>query len=231
MSISDWLVQQETAATRILNRAKLRQKWTFIYENTTSAVQLQRIFKQTYNPFKAKHAHWLLQWQAKKALKFEKKGIAWPKVSPSVVWNLIYNGKLEPCKGLRRWAGIICVGHIWFRQQKASKMWRLSKLLINGLNGHALTTNPQANLLSSRGKKNNNVAIHLLRGVVTLKGNKDPREKIVWVLNWILLPELKIPLFVSLWMYNVLSVTCNHSLGGFGSKTNSLKIYRTKTRE
>ena len=42
-----------------------------------------------------------------------------------------------------------------------------------------------------------------------------PELKIIF-LNEILPPELKIPLFVSLLKYNVLRVSCNHSLGGFG---------------
>jgi len=51
------------------------------------------------------------------------------------------------------------------------------KLLINGLNEHALTPTPQEK------NNDNNLAIRVRRGVVTFKGNKDPREKIVWVVN------------------------------------------------
>ena len=51
------------------------------------------------------------------------------------------------------------------------------KLLINGLNGHALTATPQEK------NNDNNLAIKVRTGVVTLKGSKDPNEKIVWALN------------------------------------------------
>ena len=40
VSISDWLLQQETATTRILNQDKQPQSGTFIHKDTTSTVQL-----------------------------------------------------------------------------------------------------------------------------------------------------------------------------------------------
>ena len=62
ISVSDWLLQQETAATRILHRAKRPQSWTFTHKNTTSFVPLLQISRRKYNRFAAKHTHWHLQW-------------------------------------------------------------------------------------------------------------------------------------------------------------------------
>jgi len=62
ISVSHWLLQQETAATRILHRAKRPQSWTFTRKNTTSFVPLLQISRQKCNRFAAKHTHWHLQW-------------------------------------------------------------------------------------------------------------------------------------------------------------------------
>ena len=62
ISVSDWLLQQETAATRILHRAKRPQSWTFTHKNTTSFVPLLQISRRKYNRFAAKHTRWHLQW-------------------------------------------------------------------------------------------------------------------------------------------------------------------------
>ena len=42
--------------------SKATAKLTFIYENTTSTIQLRQTIKQNYNHFAAKRTHWRLRW-------------------------------------------------------------------------------------------------------------------------------------------------------------------------
>ena len=171
MSVSDWLLQHETAATTILNRAKRQQKWTFIYENTTSTVQLQRIFKQTYNHFVAKHTQWLLQREAKKAPKFEEK-------KDFDIQRQISNcGQIqshERTYGGEQVSRVLVTGgsdhkNLVWREGEASHKWT-----------EWACPNPnRSSQYPQFWKRNNdhNLAIKVRRGVVTFKGNKDPREK------------------------------------------------------
>ena len=62
MSVSDWLLQQAKAITRILNRATRMKVERWTSENTTSTVQLLQIFKQNFMMTAAKRTHWHLQW-------------------------------------------------------------------------------------------------------------------------------------------------------------------------
>ena len=57
---SDWLLRQEIATTRILNRAKRPQRSTFIHEIAASTFQFLQIFKQNCNHFASKDSHWHL---------------------------------------------------------------------------------------------------------------------------------------------------------------------------
>ena len=86
-----WGAYRESTTTR-----------TFIDESTTSAVQSLQIFKQNYNDFAAKHTHVHLIWcshekshlQRPKRWSLKKNGIACHIDASSVLWALIYNGKL-----------------------------------------------------------------------------------------------------------------------------------------
>ena len=117
ISVSDWLLQQETAATRILHRAKRPQSWTFTHKNTTSFVPLLQISRRKYNRFAVKHTHWHLQWCSLGRSHLER--YAWHIDSRSVGWTLIYDGKLANQNA--RLVAIVTIYVCWSHQVQTRK--------------------------------------------------------------------------------------------------------------
>ena len=93
-----WLAT--TARNSYHKYSELTLSWTFIREKTTSTVHLLQTFKHNYHHFTIKHTR--LQWHSHgrsylerpKHWGLKKKGISWHIDASSVVWTLIYNGKL-----------------------------------------------------------------------------------------------------------------------------------------
>ena len=81
---------------------KIVTQRTFIRKNTTSTVQLLKIFKQNYNHFAAKHTYWHWQWcshgrshlKRPKHRSLKKKKALRDTLTRVALRGLIYNGKL-----------------------------------------------------------------------------------------------------------------------------------------